>query len=329
MVRTAAEVRVTENEINRVEGLQREAEGDLRQLRSGSQTADQFYADCDRRVCPLKRPDCKYHPKNATSVPDEDRDARIAEREADYVRHTERGWELAAQLPQLQKAASSASDGYTAALAARDDMVRAIDTEIGRWNELEQQFRGYTADVRATEREQKKVEKAERNIRESLDQQRAERKERDKRVRELCRLYDGTLKRLIGPDAGGQIRRDARGLHPEADEVAAPGGATLGSLAHVVALDLAYLAAHLSGFGQLPGFLIHDSPESIVMESALYDRLLRCVVEMETACGDRGVGFQYIVTTTAPPPAEIAGEPYGVLTLDARSASTRLLRSSF
>jgi hypothetical protein len=329
MVRTTAEVRVTENEIKRVEGLQREAEGDLRQLRSSTLSAEQLYASCDRRVCPLELSDCKYHPKNATTVPDEDRDARIATRQADYVRHAERVNELTAALPRLQKAATSASDAYTAARDARDDTIRAIDTEIGRWDELEEQFRGYTADVQSAEREQKKVEKAERNIRDSQEQQRADRAERDQQVRELSRLYDETLKRLIGPDAGGVVRRDARGLHPVPDEMTAPGGATLGSLAQVVALDLAYLAAYLSGFGQLPGFLIHDSPESIVMESALYDRLLRFAVELETACGDRGVGFQYIVTTTAPPPAEIAGEPYAVLTLDARSDATRLLRSSF
>lgn len=329
MVRTAAEVRVTEKEIERIKGLQGEAEGDLRQLRSGSPSADQFYASCDRRVCPLQRSDCRYHPKNATTVPDEDREARIAERQADYVRHSERVNELTAKLPQLQKAATSASDAYTTAQDARDDAIRVIDTELGRWDELEEQLRGYADDIRAAEREQKKVEKAERLIRESQDQQRAERKERDRRVNELSRLYDETLKRLIGPDAGGMIRRDARGLHPVPDELTAPGGATLGSLAHVVALDLAYLAAHLSGFGQLPGFLLHDSPESIVMESALYDRLLRFAVGMETACGDQGVGFQYIVTTTAPPPVEIASEPYAVLTLDARSDSTRLLRSSF
>jgi hypothetical protein len=298
-------------------------------LRSGPLSSDEFYAACDRRVCPLERWDCRYHPKNATTVPDEDREARIAERQADYVRHTERVNELTAKLPQLQKSATNASDAYTAARDARDDAVRAIDTEIGRWDELEEQFRGYTADVRSAEREQRKVEKAERSIRESLDQQRADRAERDRQVRELSRLYDGTLKRLIGPDAGGVVRRDARGLHPVPDDLTAPGGATLGSLAHVVALDLAYLAAHLSGFGRLPGFLIHDSPESIVMESALYARLLRFVLELETACGDSGVGFQYIVTTTAPPPAEIADEPYAVLTLDARSDATRLLRSSF
>ena len=329
MVRTAADVRLTENEIKQAQGFQREAEGDLRQLRSGTQTREQFYASCDPRVCPLERPDCRYHPKNATTVPDEDRKARIAERQADYVRHTERINELTAKLPKLQKAATSASDAYTAARDARDDTVRAIDTEIGRWDELEEQFRGYTADVRSAERELKKVEKAERSIRESQEQQRADRAERDRQVRELSRLYDGTLKRLIGPDAGGVVRRDARGLHPVPDELTAPGGATLGSLAQVVALDLAYLAAHLTGYGQLPGFLIHDSPESIVMESALYDRLLRFAVELETACGGRGIGFQYIVTTTAPPPGEIAGEPYAVLTLDARSDATRLLRSSF
>lgn len=98
MVRTAADVRIAENDIKQAEGLKREAEGDLRQLRSGPQSPDNFYAACDRRVCPLERSDCRYHPKNATTVPDEDRDARIAERQADYVRHSERVNELTAKL---------------------------------------------------------------------------------------------------------------------------------------------------------------------------------------------------------------------------------------
>jgi hypothetical protein len=64
------------------------------------------------------------------------------------------------------------------------------------------------------------------------------------------------------------------------------------------------------------------------MESTLYDRLLRFVPGLESACDEKNVGHQYFVTTTAPPAAEVASEPYAVLTLDTREDDTRLFRAS-
>ncbi len=329
MIRTAGEVRVVESEMEQVAGLQREAEADLRQLRSGSTTAAEFYAAADRRVCPLKRTDCRYHPNNATTVPDDEREARIEQRQADYVRHTERINELSARLVRLQQAAADARRAYADERQSRDLALRPIEHSIGRWAELEGQLGQYVADCRSADSEQGKADRADRRIRESQGQQRIERAEREQRVKQLSRFYDETLRRLIGPAAGGSITRDARGLHPTPDDAIAPGGATLGSLAQVICLDLAYLIATASGVGHLPGLLVHDSPESIVMESALYDRLLRFVLSTETEFRPGAVNFQYIVTTTALPPNEVGREPYEVLVLDARSESTLLLRRSF
>ncbi|OWK41029.1 putative chromosome segregation SMC protein [Fimbriiglobus ruber] len=329
MVSRTGDVRVTESEKKLAEGLLREAEADLRQLRSGSQTPDEFYASFDRSICPLKHTDCRYHPKNGTTVPDDEREARIQERQNDYIRHSERVNELTAQLLRQQQAARDATEAYAAEREARDRALRPIENEIGRWNELDEQFRYYSADQKKVEAEQRKVDRIEKQIRDSLELQRAVKTERERRVHQLSDLYAETLKRLIGPAAGGTITRDARGLHPTPDESTNPGGATLGSLAHVVALDLAYLAATVTGIGQLPGLMIHDSPESIVMESALYDRLLRHVLSLESAHGKRPVSFQHIVTTTAPPPREVAREPYEVLILDARDKSGRLLGEEF
>jgi hypothetical protein len=329
MIRTAAEMRVVECEIERVRGLQREAEVYLRQLRSGSQTPDEFYASFDRRVCPLKRTDCHYHPKNATTVPDDEREARIEQRQADYVRHAERLNELNGQLLGRQRAASDARQAYTVERNSRDLALRPIENEIGRWAELEVQLGQYVADRKTSDDEQAKVDRADKRIRDSQEQQRAVRAERERRVKRLSEIYDFTLKQLIGSGVGGSITRDARGLHPTPDDATTPGGATLGSLAHVIGLDLAYLSATAAGIGNLPGLLIHDSPESIVMESALYDRLLRFVLSLEAAFEVGAVGFQYIVTTTAPPPPEVARAPYEILTLDARSETTHLLRQVF
>jgi hypothetical protein len=208
-------------------------------------------------------------------------------------------------------------------------LLRQIENEFGRWDELGEHLRRHSADRDAADKAQRRADRADKKIDESLQRQRAARVAREERLKRLSSLYDRALKQIIDPAAGGIVQRDARGLHPAPDLSIAPGGATLGSLANVLALDLAYLSAMVGGIGHLPGFMIHDSPENIVMESALYNRLLRYVLNLETAFGDGPIGFQYLVTTTAPPPPEMAGAPYVVLPLDARSDATLLLGGSY
>jgi hypothetical protein len=94
-------------------------------------------------------------------------------------------------------------------------------------------------------------------------------------------------------------------------------------------LDLACLNAGICGLGTHPRFLIHDSPQEGDLELHIYHRLFEFVLERKRAVGKREPSFQYIVTTTTPPPKALAIAPYTIATLSSKKPSGLLLRDSF
>jgi len=65
-----------------------------------------------------------------------------------------------------------------------------------------------------------------------------------------------------------------------------------------------------------PGFLVHDCPREADMSAVLYKNFLLMVREAdEQLSSEAAAPFQYIVTTTSPPPSELCVAPYLVLEL--------------
>jgi hypothetical protein len=146
-----------------------------------------------------------------------------------------------------------------------------------------------------------------------------------KRRNQVSRCFDRAIKALLGPDAGGQVTLDARGMRPEPDGTVPLRGGAFRPLGMVLAFDLACLAAAVGGVGRLPAFWLHDSPHEGDIEPLLYERLFRFARDLEVAYGEREPAFQYIVTTTTAPPAELGQPPFARLTLDARDETGLLL----
>ncbi|ANC46004.1 hypothetical protein [Pandoraea pnomenusa] len=66
-----------------------------------------------------------------------------------------------------------------------------------------------------------------------------------------------------------------------------------------------------------PGFLVHDCPREADMSERLYREFFLVASEAATQLGEDGaVPFQFIVTTTSPPPEEVHGDRYIVLELE-------------
>jgi hypothetical protein len=258
--------------------------------------------------CPLERADCPLRAAGAL-------EQEVLEAEA--------------RSRALREAHALAEGRHAEALGRRQEAAGGTLAEVGRWRLLAEQFQEYQAAQKRLEEALERAEVLERQARESRERQEGARGERARRRSRLNEYFDWTLKRLVGPWTGGAVRLDARGLHPVPAASVAANGAALATLATVLGLDLACLAAAVAGTGYLPGFLLHDSPKEADMEAVLYERIFTLALELERAYQGRPVTFQYVVTTTTPPPAEAAREPYVRLTLDARGDDGLLLRTRF
>jgi len=151
------------------------------------------------------------------------------------------------------------------------------------------------------------------------------------KIDSVSEVYEQILQRVFGADAKGRIQVDGNGLLPVPDKSLAPDGAAISVMASVLVFDITCVAASITGVGYHPRFLMHDSPREGDMEGPLFSKLFKIVYELESLFAEGKPSFQYIATTTTPPPQQFADEdgPFVCLTLDARIDNEKLLRAAY
>ncbi len=328
-VLAAQAVGEVESDLRHVRGLRQVAEGELQQRRESS--VQDYYARFEPlRTCPLGLPECPFNPANRLEgTPDPERETRIAQLAADVARYDEQLGELEAFVAGARRQHTEAEQRFLNERRASERNITGTLTQIGRWQLLLEEIDECEAIRRSVERTQDRLSRLEREIRESLTQQEAVRIEQASRHQRLSRHFNWTLKWLVGPFAGGAVRLDARGLHPAPDVSVAANGAALATLATVLGTDLACTISSVCGLGQHPRFLIHDSPKERDLEPILYARIFTLALELERVFGECQPSFQYILTTTTPPPSELSMDPYVRLTLDGREDEGLFLKARF
>lgn len=93
--------------------------------------------------------------------------------------------------------------------------------------------------------------------------------------------------------------------------------------------DLVCLLDSVSSSSAFPGLLIHDCPREADMGPRPYHYFLSLIAQIEREAYDNNAPFQYIITTTTPPPKTLQQEPFMRLVLDPSEDIGLLFRRRF
>jgi hypothetical protein len=146
-----------------------------------------------------------------------------------------------------------------------------------------------------------------------------------KAVGDLSLFYREIVRAVLGNSVSGGIQLSGREFVCKIERNGDVSSGAIDTI-KILAFDLAALAASVSGQGNHPRFLLHDSPREADMAPLTYKRLFLWAHQLEESFDGQPCNFQYIITTTEAPPAELQTEPWLLdPVLDASQPQKRLL----
>ncbi len=140
----------------------------------------------------------------------------------------------------------------------------------------------------------------------SNDKQDELRKQASVKLSQFCEIYSSVVHRILQTEHNGRVKFGAEDITLEMDynDLTSTALVTL----KILILDLAALLASTRGADLHPGFMIHDSPREADLTAAIYHRIFE-VAQKEEAEVELSP-FQYIITTTEPPPTDLNRKPW-------------------
>src|SRR6185312_670026 len=146
-----------------------------------------------------------------------------------------------------------------------------------------------------------------------------------KAVSDLSAFYEEIVRAVLGNSVSGAIQLSGREFVCKIDRNGDLSSGAIDTI-KILAFDLAALAASVSGQGDHPRFLLHDSPREADMAPLTYKRLFLWARKLEEAFNGQPCSFQYIITTTEAPPEDLQADPWLLdPVLDASLPEKRLL----
>ena len=177
----------------------------------------------------------------------------------------------------------------------------------------------------ATTLEESVVE-LDKQIRQSRALQADAREKQKKALSYFSDTFDRVAKAILGLEVSGSIHFDGRQIETKMSERGDLTSAAIETL-KILIFDLAALICSVEGRGFHPRFLIHDGPREADMAADLYQKIFLLAHELELAFGNGAPGFQYIVTTTEPPPVDLQDSKSQLVpVLDASTKTGRLFK---
>ncbi len=167
-------------------------------------------------------------------------------------------------------------------------------------------------------------ERLSQEISASQERQEALQRRWDKEASRFATLYRQTMRSLLGRGTDAECRFTRENIRLQATYNGDLNSAAINTLT-TLGFDLTVLKAAVKNHAHHPRFLLHDSPREADMDANLYRRLFTHMQALEPS--DDGLAdFQYIITSTESPPANLCQEPWLRLKLDASKGEERLFR---
>jgi hypothetical protein len=151
---------------------------------------------------------------------------------------------------------------------------------------------------------EKSVVDLDKEIRQSRALQADAREKQKKALSDFSDTFDRVAKAILGLEVSGSIHFDGRQVETKMSERGDLTSAAIETL-KILIFDLAALISSVEGRGFHPRFLIHDGPREADMAADLYQKIFLLAHELELASATSTPSFQYIVTTTEPPPVDL------------------------
>ncbi|MBK8257952.1 MAG: hypothetical protein IPK82_35465 [Polyangiaceae bacterium] len=209
-------------------------------------------------------------------------------------------------------------------LSAAEARVLTTDRE---WRDAEALLK----EMRAADRDENSVEERKkdrtRQMAEVSERRGVLRKSHADALERLSNRFEFVLRALLGDRVKGRVEVTRDGIRPLVIAEGDRESAALDTIC-VVAFDLCALSLGFEDRAFFPGFLLHDGPREADMDQAVYDRVFLLAEQAERAFPNPdAVGFQYILTTTTPPPESLRRSPWLLdPVLDASVEEGRLFR---
>ncbi len=152
--------------------------------------------------------------------------------------------------------------------------------------------------------------------------------EHDENRKRLAAIFSKAVRSVLSSEKyDGQVSLKNRELSFSITQGPAMSGEAVDTLSVLLSDIAALIYTTVSPKGHLPGFLLHDSPREADLGIGIYRSFIRFVASLQEHFGEAaGCPFQYLITTTTPPPEELQTEKYVKLQLNASSVEGLLLR---
>lgn len=290
---------------------------------------DASFADLGN-PCPLPPPKCPL--KDATLKPGERHPVReilIKDRADDLQRINDQLAALQDELPILTLNAQTAEESFNRRDSELKEKREKAEKALVSLDALAEEAGEFAQSLTSVETLNGEVKGLDDQVRESRDAHSDARAQIVKRQNKLNAHFNRVLAWIVGGQPQGRIDIDMKGLHLTLNSKAAVQGEGLTTAEMVLSLDLACLSAGICGLGHCARFFIHDSPREGDLELHIYHRLFEFIAYLETTFEGRDSSFQYIITTTTPPPKALSVKRFVREVLHARDSNGLLLRRNF